>query len=196
MSSREIAVIAVLGAMSLGMADATPSTGGAAPPDTQAVGEAQFVRDLQIYAAFAKLEANIAEASAAAILSVLRSDSEARALLAREYYDDVLSIEQYVRLIESYELTGEQQEAIEAFKEVWTPLAEEGNALVASSEDADALVSDTFDWWNRVQDVDDTVDIALDALLETYGASIEAEVGRYEEVGGEGGESEEDEGGE
>lgn len=59
------------------------------------------------------------------------------------------------------------------------PPAREGNALVASSEDAEELVSDTFEWRNRVQDVDDTLDVALGAPLETYGASIGAEVSRY-----------------
>lgn len=141
--------------------------------------DSQFTLDLQIYAAFAKLEANIAEAGGALALRALRTDEASRAELAEDYQDDIETIEDYVELLESFELTDEQRSALEAFRAAWEPVAAEGARLIAEEgDDLEVSRQEVSAWWDTTRDIDDTIDDALDGLLEVYGASIETQVDR------------------
>lgn len=100
---------------------------------------------LQIYAGMAKLEANMAEAAGAVMISTMAGgDAEIRTEALEDFNSDAGQIENYVETLRAAPLNAEQSQALESFVSQWDPIARAGRDLLGS-DDAD-IQQAAFEW--------------------------------------------------
>jgi hypothetical protein len=118
--------------------------------------------ELDKYAAFAKIEANIAEASAGLFLQQLLSGEDAeRALEIDDYRQDFDAVEEYVAQLEGMDLTEEERQALDRFQDGWSDLQEMRQAIEGAEEaEPDQIIA----YWEQVTRLDDVVDNVLDSI--------------------------------
>lgn len=134
---------------------------------------AQSENDLGIYAAFAKLEANIGEMSGKIAFYVL---SVGEGNYAKEYSEDVSAVYGYLRALERLELGEEQQAQVSAFREQWGPVEDEGEEIIAAVDSggtADELLDRLNTWYGSIDELDEFTDDNLEAILEANNVTLD-----------------------
>lgn len=123
---------------------------------------------LQIYAAMAKLEANMAEAAGAVMAGAMAgTDGDIRTEALEDFNSDVSQIESYVTSLRAASLNDAQTQALDMFESEWTPIAKAGEELLKSDE-AD-IQQAAFAWWESLDGLDDLIDDQLEAILKDQG---------------------------
>lgn len=126
---------------------------------------------LKIYAAMAKLEANMAEAAGAVMLAAAaRGDAEIIEEAREDYASDLAQIDAYIALLQSTDLNKAQSAAVTALVEQWGPIAAEGTTIL--EHDDGVITEAAFAWWQSLDGLDDVVDDQLEAILEAADAEI------------------------
>ncbi len=134
--------------------------------------QAQDAAALQVYAAFAKLEANVVEAGGAlAIVALYGDDLPGREEFVDEYTTDVETVNRYVGFLEGQELGERGTQILQAFTEQWATMSETGDAIVAA--EAGTGQEQILEWWEGSEAIDDLVDEEMEALLADNNATIE-----------------------
>lgn len=131
-------------------------------------------RAVQTYAAFSKLEANIAELSLAASAHALMPPSmaETRAIIAEEFDEDIEQVAGYVTFLRSVPLTAEQTEALDAFETSWSELVAVGRGMMAEDFNPQLNPSAVAGFWAKATETDETIDDVLDDMQEALNADI------------------------
>ncbi|SEB08027.1 hypothetical protein [Rubrimonas cliftonensis] len=139
-----------------------------------ALAQAVSVGDVKKYAAFSKLEANIAELSLAASAHALMPPSmeSTRALIAEEFEEDIEQVAGYVSYLRSVPLTDEESEALGAFEESWSELVSVGRSMMSDTFDAASNPSAVAGFWSKATETDETIDDVLDDIQARIGAGI------------------------
>ena len=119
--------------------------------------------DFITYAAFAKLESNVAEATLNVFLHAKASAEERKAILA-DFDDDAGSIKLYSTQLEGQKLTGEAAEALAQFKKDWTSF--EKNAREAMYKGDNVTLKELHEIYVTANKMDDAVDHALESLRD------------------------------
>lgn len=136
---------------------------------------AQSEDDLGIYAALAKLEANIGEMSGKIAFHVLNGGE---GNYAEEYGEDVSAVYGYLRALERLELNQAQMTQVERFREQWGPVEDEGEeiiAAIASGSTADELLGQLNAWYESVDELDAFTDSNLEDILEANNVMLNME---------------------
>lgn len=130
-------------------------------------------RALKTYAAMAKLEANVAEASGAVMLAAASAGNETvRAEAMKDFQSDAGQIDKYVTALEDMDLSGDRKEALDTFKSEWRGLSNTGRALIENADDSSIYREKAFEWWQNLDAVDDTLDEQLEAILDEQNAAV------------------------
>lgn len=132
---------------------------------------AQSGSDLQVYAAFAKLEANVVESASALAMLALGSDLENREEFVEEFEEDAEAIASYVSFLEGEELGERGTEILGEFSNLWAQMEEAGNAIVAA--EGGTMQAEMLEWWENAEAVDELVDEELEMLLSDNDVSFE-----------------------
>jgi hypothetical protein len=159
MTSRSIASAALAAAL----ASASPL----------AAEEAPTLADLEIYAAFAKLESNISETTLLVALAALLDEEEAgeRAELAESFEEDAAQVSGYLDFLRGASLTDEQREVVAAFDGMWAAHVEKGEALIGEPGTTPGHAERLLAFWEELDEIDELVDDKLEAMRERFGAS-------------------------
>jgi hypothetical protein len=158
-----IRMAAAAAVVSLGMTAAQPAQ--SQEPVTSEV--------LMIYAAFAKLEANIQESALVIELSAVLSDdmTDERAQMVEEYENDLAQIDRYLDILKNADITDSQRDVIARFEEKWAPIAAKGRELLQVQADTPEYRQRAFNYWQMIDAVDDLIDDKLEEMRERHGAS-------------------------
>jgi membrane protein YqaA with SNARE-associated domain len=128
---------------------------------------------MKVYAAMAKLEANMAEAAGAVMMAAAGAgDERMQGEAAADFQSDLGQIDAYVIALEGMELTDSQQKALDTFKSEWGDLVNVGRALIENADDSSAYRERVAEWWQSLDSVDDAIDAELEAILEEQGVSV------------------------
>lgn len=133
-----------------------------------AAAQAETASKLEIYAAFAKVNENIAEAVGAVLLATNpTATAEIRSEAVSDWRGDLTQLDGYFSALEGMPLTGEQRAALATVRTEWARAADQAEEVLAnpSAHDAEALSA----WWESLDEIDDAVDDVLEAMLEEEG---------------------------
>jgi len=161
MTFKTLRAAAAACALALAVQPAAPRAAEPVTPET-----------LMIYAAFAKLEANIQETSLLVALSAVLSDDQAeeRARLAREYESDVEKVARYVAVLRGAGITEAQRAVLDEFEAKWEPITVKGRSLLVEQANTDEYRRKTYNYWLMIDAVDDLIDDKLEEMRERHGA--------------------------
>lgn len=161
--NRIIKATAAAAVLSLGMTAAQPAQ--SQEPVTSEV--------LMIYAAFAKLEANIQESALVIELSAVLSDdmTAEREQMVNEYERDLAQIDRYLDILKNANISDDQRAVIARFEEKWAPISTEGRELLQVQADTPEYRRRAFEYWQKIDAVDDLIDDKLEDMRARYGAS-------------------------
>lgn len=122
------------------------------------------------YAAFAKLESNLAEITAGTLMRrLLREDGAEAVAEVDDPDEDIAAAEAYVDQLEAMDLTEAEREALDAFKAGWSELMEMREALA----DADEVSRDRLlAYWEKSNELDEATDGVLEAIVAGEGAGM------------------------
>lgn len=129
---------------------------------------------LQIYGGMAKLEANKAEAAGAVMkAAAFHDDAEVLEEAAEDFASDSDQLMGYVDALRALDLTGDQRAALDAFAEGWERASTEGAALIEAASMDPAYRARLSAWWEGLDDLDETIDEALEDILEAEGVGFD-----------------------
>ncbi len=135
------------------------------------LGWAQESKDLAVYAAMSKLEANAAEAAGGLVMVVLNGG---QGDYAEAYAEDVTTFYDYLRTIEA--LDPSKAETVDQLRDVWGPIEDDGEDIIAEVQGG-ATAADLTDrvnsFWESLDGLDDTLDDALESLLADNNLTVE-----------------------
>lgn len=136
---------------------------GAGAADEDDEGEIMDVPNnvLGKYAAFSKLEANLAEVAAGTLLGFVMQDGMEGAMDADDPADDIAAAEAYVARLGEMNLSDAERDALEAFEARWTDLMAARETLIADGPTGETLSA----YWTEVNAIDEIMDDALKATL-------------------------------
>lgn len=117
--------------------------------------------DFITYAAFAKLESNIAEATLNVFLHAKASPDERKVILA-DFDDDLDSVKMYSTQLEGMKLSGEAAAALTEFKKDWSIFEKNARAAIAKGDAV--TLKELHELYVLANKMDDAVDEALDQL--------------------------------
>lgn len=115
------------------------------------------------YAAFAKLESNLAEITAGTLMRRLLSEDGTEAAMEVDDPDeDIAAAEAYVGQLEEMELTEAEREALDQFKNGWSELMEMREQLAGADEvSREQLMA----YWEKSNELDEATDGVLEAIV-------------------------------
>ncbi len=121
---------------------------------------------LPVFAAMAKIEANVFEVAKAVYAAAIPGISEeVRTAAAAELTEDKGQIDFYVAQLQGMTLTDDQKAAVTTFGEQWPAIMAEAESLVATPEDSDAYRARLATLWGQVDALDEVVDGQLEAIM-------------------------------
>ncbi len=123
--------------------------------------------DFITYAAFAKLESNIAEATLNVFLLSKASAKERKAILA-DFDDDAQSINVYVGQLEKMDLPGDAASGLDSFKKDWSKF--EMQARAAIKKGGKVTLKELHDLYVMANNMDDSIDNVLEGLRNKMAA--------------------------
>ncbi|MGF1552696.1 MAG: hypothetical protein ACFBWO_09375 [Paracoccaceae bacterium] len=150
--------------------DPRPVLGGAfalalaaTPALAQEEDEVMQLPDSQIgkYAAFAKLESNLAEITAGTLMSRLMGE-DADAAEVDDPSEDIEAAESYVEQLDGMDLTDAEREALDTFKAGWSELMETREEIVGAGEVSNERL---MAFWKQVNELDEATDGVLEAIV-------------------------------
>jgi len=113
------------------------------------------------YAAFSKLEANLAEMTAGTFLGFVMEDGVESAFEVDDPAEDIAAAEAYVARLEGMNLSDDERAALDAFKERWSGLMTARDTLMDEGPNAETLSA----YWEEVNAIDEIMDDALEGML-------------------------------
>lgn len=120
---------------------------------------------LAVYAGFAKLNENIAEAAGAVMFGTHADAGEAlRAEAIEDFRGDLAQLDGYIAKLRGMPLNPSQRSALESVAKDWAAAADAAEKLIDGKTATPDAVSA---WWESLDDIDDTVDDVLDAILRS-----------------------------
>ncbi|MFN3613843.1 MAG: hypothetical protein ACK4WC_04710 [Rubrimonas sp.] len=127
---------------------------------------------LMIYAAFAKLEANIQETALVIGLTGLLTDDMAaeREEMALEFENDLAQVERYLDILRGADISDDQRAVLARFEEKWGPIAAKGRELLQEQADTPEYRQRALNFWRMIDAVDDLIDDKLEDMRARYGA--------------------------
>jgi 23S rRNA A2030 N6-methylase RlmJ len=125
--------------------------------------QAQTANPLEIYAGFAKLNENIAEAAGAVMLGTHPDADEAlRAEAISDFRGDLTQLDGYVAGLRALPLSPDQRRAIDFVAREWAKAADAAEDLIGNRT---ATPAEVAEWWESLDEIDDTVDDVLEDIL-------------------------------
>lgn len=123
---------------------------------------------INAYAALAKIEANLGEASAKLYLhAALPASSNERKKLAKELKEDLATIEASAAIVAKSELTGKAAEEFEEFKSGWPEAKKLTEQLTAASAEHPASAKELLAHFEAFDELDNSIDEALEAVAKS-----------------------------
>jgi hypothetical protein len=124
---------------------------------------AQQANALEVYAAFAKLNENIAEAAGAVMLGTHPNASEElRAEAIEDFRGDLTQLDAYIAGLKGMSLNASQREAVAFVERDWARRVDAAEELIGNRTATPAQVAE---WWESLDAIDDVVDDVLDEIL-------------------------------
>lgn len=128
-------------------------------------GEVMALPDSELgkYAAFAKLESNLAEITAGTLLGKMMTGADAAAAMdLDDPADDITAAEGYVGVLEGMDLTDAERSALDSFKAGWGELMALRTAIAEAEElEPEALAA----YWEKANGLDEMVDDILQSII-------------------------------
>jgi len=145
-------------------AGAAQAQEGAQP---EALDLSEAATPMAVYAAMAKLEANVAEAGGAVMLAAASGGADAvRGEAMADFQSDAGQIDHYVTALEGMDLSRGERETLDTFKAQWRESAPLGRALIENADGSDMVREQALEWWQSLDTLDATLDAQLKATLE------------------------------
>lgn len=117
------------------------------------------------YAAFAKLESNLAEITAGTLMARLLNEGGTEAAMDVDDPDeDIAAAEAYVGQLEAMELTETEREALDAFKSGWSELMEMREQMAEAEE---VSREELMAYWEKSNELDEATDGVLEAIVSS-----------------------------
>jgi hypothetical protein len=130
---------------------------------------------LPVFAAMAKIEANVFEVAKAVFAAAVPGIAEdVRTSATSEIAEDKGQIEFYIGQLQGMELTDDQKAAVAAFGEQWPAIMAEAESLVATPEDSDAYRGRLATIWGQFDAMDEVIDSQLEAIMTEAGLPLPA----------------------